>query len=329
MTLGKTARICALTAALLSAGGLTGPAAADVSDFLGDWHNVDSDTSGVTHIVVTPAGGNQVTIRVFGQCDPNDCDWGARPGHSYTENPSSHDVRSITAFFNAGFANKLIVLRRAPGGDMRFEVMTDFTDGSGREDYDMTGKLTLGGGGGGGGGGPGGGGGWPPPPGGGGGGWGGGPSLGPEDCISFDPSAVTAAHVGGAWKVVQGSMWMLDYGSNAVAAHRAADTIHHYHFDQQCFVRRPNASMMYWKTGGHVASGNMFGEDCIGLNPMNVSVAHAGGAWKVVDGGNWLLDYGSDHAAADQALAVIQTYHLNRQCFIVRPNASMQYWLAQ
>ena len=87
--------------------------------------------------------------------------------------------------------------------------------------------------------------------------------------------------------------------------------------------------MMYWKTGNHVPSGNTPGQDCIGLNPHTASVAHVGGAWKVVDGGSWLLDYGSQHAVADKALAVIQTYNLNRQCFIVRPNASMMYWLSQ
>ena len=151
--------------------------------------------------------------------------------------------------------------------------------------------------------------------------------MGPEDCIGFDPSQVTATIAGGNWKVVQGSMWMLDYGSNKPAAYRAADLIHYYHFDQQCFATR--GEMMYFKSGGHVPSGAMGGEDCIGLNPTTASVAHVGGAWKVVDGSSWLLDYGSDQGAAEHALAVIRNYRLNRQCFVVRPHASMMYWLAQ
>jgi hypothetical protein len=53
------------------------------------------------------------------------------------------------------------------------------------------------------------------------------------------------------------------------------------------------------------------------------------GSWKVVDGSNWLLDYGANRASADQAVAVIQHYNLNRQCFVGRPNAPMQYWLAR
>lgn len=324
----------AMASAALALGLISSPASANVGDFIGNWVTTNPGTTGIVQIVVTPSGGNVVTVHVFGQCQPL-CDWGTTVGHSYTDGPGSNDVRTITASFNAGFARKLVILRHTPNGDMRYEDLTTFTDGSGRNDYDITGVLSQnsggpGWGGPGGwppGGGPGGPGGWPP--GGGPGGPGGGPQLGQEDCIGFNPMMVTAAYVGGAWKVVQGSMWMLDYGSNKSAAVDAANTIHHYNFDQQCFVRRPNAAMMYWKSGGHVPGGNLPGQDCIGLNPMHVSVGNFGGSWKVVDGQNWLLDFGSDKAAADQASAVIHTYNMNRQCFIVRPNASMQYWLAQ
>jgi len=150
-----------------------------------------------------------------------------------------------------------------------------------------------------------------------------------EDCIAFDPSAVTAAQVGGDWKVVQGSMWMLDYGADAAAAHRAANVIRHYHFTEQCFVKRPDPSMMYWKTGASVPSSGMPRQDCIDLTPATTQAKFVGGRWKVVDGANWLLDYAGDHAAADEAAGIIHKYNLNRQCFVVRPNASMMYWLSQ
>ena len=100
-------------------------------------------------------------------------------------------------------------------------------------------------------------------------------------------------------------------------------------FDQQCFVKRPNAAMMYWKVGNHVPSNPTPGQDCVGNNPASTSVQNVGGAWKVVDGSHWMLDFGPDQAAANQALAVIKKYHLNRQCFIQRPNAQMTYWLSE
>ena len=329
-----------VAAALFAAALASGPAVADVSDFLGNWVNTDSDTSGITRVVVTPAGGNQVKIRVFGQCSPTDCDWGVRLGHSYAADPGSYDVRSITANFNAGFANKQIILRKGGGGDLRFEVLTDFNDGSGRHDYDMSGRLSHGGWGGGyggggyggggyggggyGGGGPGGGGGY-----GGGGPGGGGGGMSTEDCISFNPATAQIAFVAGAWKFVDGSHWILDFGSNHAAAIQAGQVISYYHFDQQCFVVRPNAQMTYWKRGSHVPSNNMAGQDCINFDPATVHTQHVGGAWKVVSGAMWMLDYGSNHAGADQAVATIQNYNLNRQCFVARPNPPMSYWLSQ
>jgi len=326
-------------AALVGAVCLAVPASADEAFFLGHWVNVDPATSNITRVIVEPTGGWDVKVRAFGACHPTDCDWGAVNGKF--EGGFGGD--KIKAEFNSGFSITKLYLHQGPGDLITYDAHTKFTDGSGRPPYDVAGEFHRWGGGGYGPGGYGpGGGGYGPPPGPGGygpppgpGGYGPppgpppGPSLGAEDCIGFDPTAVTASFVGGDWKVVQGSMWILDYGADSGAAHHAAGVIHHYHFDQQCFVKRPNAAMMYWKTGNHVPHGNTPGEDCIGLNPMNVSVANAGGSWKVVDGSNWLLDYGPDHGAADKAVAVIQTYNLNRQCFIVRPNASMQYWLSQ
>ena len=353
--------VCGVAAALGPLA-LATPASADQPYFFGHWRNVDPNTNNLTRVGIDPSGGWNTDVHGFGACHPTDCDWGHADGH-YEHNFGWGNDR-IKATFNSGFSITRLELRPAPGDRLHYNMHVKFTDHSGRSPYDIDGILFREGGGGygpggpggggygpggpgGGGYGPGGGGGYGPGgggpgggggygPGGPGGGPGGGgygpppgPSLGAEDCISFDPSQVTASYTGGDWKVVQGSMWMLDYGSNSSAANHAADVIHHYHFTQQCFVKRPNASMMYWKSGNIVRTGDMPGEDCIGLNPNNASVSHVGGAWKVVDGSNWLLDYGSDHGADDQALAVIQTYHLNRQCFVQRPNAPMQYWLAQ
>ena len=324
MTINAIRRGWILAVVLLAASLLTGAAFANVSDFLGNWVNPDPGASAVARIIVTPMGDNQVRVHVYGQCQPTDCDWGVRPGHSYTENPSSSDVRSIAAEFNAGYSSKTIILRRAPGGDMRFEVLTAFTDGSGRNDYDIAGRLapdTNGSASAPGSGGPGG---IHLSPGGFGLGM-----MAPEDCIALNPAAVSATMAGGSWRVVQGPNWMLDYGSNMAAAQRAAEVIRNYQFDQQCFVKRPNATMMYWKSAGRVPNGGMIGDDCIGLNPMSAAVSFAGGAWKVVDGPHWLLDYGPDQSAANQALVVIRNYRLNRECFVMRPHASMSYWLAQ
>lgn len=155
------------------------------------------------------------------------------------------------------------------------------------------------------------------------------PARPQESCTAFDPALVTVSNVGGNWKVMQGQIAMLDFADDAAGAERAADVIRHYHFTRQCFVRGMESAMMYWKNGVAVPPGNMPGQDCIVLNPANVTAQYSTARWKVVDGSNWLLDYGQNRAAADEAARVIRTYSLNRECFVDRPHVAMQYWLAE
>jgi Lysyl oxidase len=69
-----------------------------------------------------------------------------------------------------------------------------------------------------------------------------------EDAIPFNPQNVAALKVGDNWKVVEGAMWMLDFGPSEANARKAAWVIKKYGFTRQCFVGRPNAPMMYFRT---------------------------------------------------------------------------------
>lgn len=349
-----------IAAALLTVGLFAAPAVADTHDFFGNWVNNDANGNDITRIVVRPAGPGQLAVRVFARCYPTDCDWGTVPGHGYVDTFTQHDVRIVTATFNPGFARTLLILRASPGGDLRIQALTEFLDNSGRTDYEYRGafhkvpffatpipmphvpQIPLpfqph----------------WPPQ----------GmmptphplpvtpinpqpqpvnpipvhplhplpfmPAMGPEDCIGFNPATVQVGNFGGRWKVVSGSMSMLDFGPDKPSADRAASVIIGENFNQQCFVKRPNPAMMYWKKGNQVPSSQMPGQDCVGNNPATTTVQNVAGGWKVMDGGHSMLDFGPDQASANQALAVIKKYHLNRQCFIKRPNAEMAYWLSE
>ncbi len=291
---------------------------------------MDPASNNITRVHVDPAGGWDVNVRAFGQCQPTDCDWGSVNAHY----ENGFGGERIKAQFNSGFSITKLELREGPGDHLTYEAHTKFTDGSGRPPYQVAGELRREDGGGGYGPPPPGPGGYGPPPGGygpppgSGGGYAPG-GLANEDCLPEEWSHLAVAHVGGDWKIVNGSDWVLDFGGNEPAAQQALGIIQHYQFTSICYVRRPNAPMTYWKHNDHVPGGNLPGEDCIGLDPDHVAAIHAGGAWKVADGSNWLLDYGPDKHAAEQSVAVIQNYRLNRQCFVARPNPPMQYWLAQ
>jgi hypothetical protein len=69
-------------------------------------------------------------------------------------------------------------------------------------------------------------------------------------------------------------------------------------------------------------------EDCIGFNPSKLKVDYIQGRYKIVEGSNWLMDFGNNKAEATTSLQIIQKYGFNQQCFVGRPDPSMQYFLA-
>lgn len=147
-----------------------------------------------------------------------------------------------------------------------------------------------------------------------------------EDCIPFNPATVQAQLISGHWKVVSGSMWMLDFGTSQANAQKAVNIIKHYNMDKQCFVGRPNAPMMYFTVAGKAPQGAFAGEDAVSFNPANVTAANINGSWKVVDGAHWMLDFGAKEADARIAVEVIKFYGFTQMCFVGRPNAPMMYF---
>ena len=70
-----------------------------------------------------------------------------------------------------------------------------------------------------------------------------------------------------------------------------------------------------------------FKDDCISFNPATTTVGQVRGSWKVMDGGNWLFDFGSNPAEANRTLAIIKHYNMNQSCFVGRPHPSFEYML--
>ncbi len=71
-----------------------------------------------------------------------------------------------------------------------------------------------------------------------------------EDCIHFDRNNLAVVEIGGRWKVVEGTHWILDFGVGEGNARAALHFIRKHRFDQICFVGRPDPSMTYFKTRG-------------------------------------------------------------------------------
>ena len=63
-----------------------------------------------------------------------------------------------------------------------------------------------------------------------------------QDCVAVNFSGVKAA---GA-KVMDGDRVLIYFDDDTASAERAASVIRIYRLNRQCFVARPNDTMVYW-----------------------------------------------------------------------------------
>lgn len=146
-----------------------------------------------------------------------------------------------------------------------------------------------------------------------------------DDCVSFNPATTSVANIGGTWKIVDGTHYMFDFGSNKANADQALAIIKHYKMTQSCFVGRPHPPFSYLLVQGAAPSGPAPNEDCLSFNPATTTVSNASGTWRIVDGNHSLFDFGTSKANADQAMEVIHKHGFTYSCFVGRPNPHFQY----
>ena len=70
-------------------------------------------------------------------------------------------------------------------------------------------------------------------------------------------------------------------------------------------------------------------DDCLAIDAKNVQVRQVAGSWKIAEGNEWVLDFGSMQANAERAKNVIVHYGFDRICFVGRPNPPMTYFTVE
>ncbi|MEZ4883414.1 MAG: M12 family metallopeptidase [Chitinophagales bacterium] len=68
-----------------------------------------------------------------------------------------------------------------------------------------------------------------------------------EDCISFNPNNIQVKQISGRWKIIEGSHYIFDFGSNYTEAKKTYDIIKKHGFRKTCYVGRPDPSFQYMK----------------------------------------------------------------------------------
>lgn len=147
-----------------------------------------------------------------------------------------------------------------------------------------------------------------------------------EDCIAFDADRAEVRRYSASWKLVFGTLWLKDFGDNEQEARRALQIIQHYGMNKQCFVGRPDPSLEYYLAADDAPVGPLPGEDCTSFDPDRISVVIANGRYTIIEGDNWLLDFGRSKSEALKALKLIRTYQFTHLCFVGRPDPSFIYF---
>ncbi len=299
---------------------MTSSGIAGLNDFSGNWNNTDPDTRGITRLKIR-VNGNNVKVRAWGQCHPQDCDWGNVNARAYAPSVSSNlrsSARWISAVFTTNFSRTLVIIKQNSRSKIEAEIFTSFKDGSGRSSYRSkyqfrraaTASPT------------------PSPS----------PSPAPapspspspaptqgEDCISFNPDTARVVKKQGRWKIADGDHWLFDFKGNRSEARNTLRIIKFYGMDQSCFVGRPGPSFNYMLVSGSPPSGKFQREDCISFNPRQLRVKKVNNSYKIVDGSHWLFDFGNKRSEARRALSIIKKYGFRYSCFVGRPDPSFKY----
>jgi hypothetical protein len=126
----------ALAVSAVAIGGIGQAAqASTANDLVGTWVNDDTNTRGITKIVVTGNSSSGYKIHAYGQCHPSDCDWGTVPMTTYGDSVQDTTHKAGTAVYKPGFAETLLTLNAGAPNKLSVQSFTKFLDHSGRQNY--------------------------------------------------------------------------------------------------------------------------------------------------------------------------------------------------
>jgi serine/threonine protein kinase len=123
----QAATVQAATAQAATAQAATATAWAEaMNSFLGNWVNVDSNTGGMTRLIIAKVDDNTVSFHGYGACTPTDCDWGE------IEVPFALGG-TLVGTYHFGYKSTRITVERS-GSQLTAEVFDDYTPADGRTD---------------------------------------------------------------------------------------------------------------------------------------------------------------------------------------------------
>ena len=100
---------------------------------------INTAASGNVRAVILTRAGSLLKVRAYGYCSPDPCNWGTVVGITFGPSVSATTGGTFLAPYTFGFANKLLDgTVNAAGTMLTVRTWTEFTDHSGRSNYETT-----------------------------------------------------------------------------------------------------------------------------------------------------------------------------------------------
>ena len=137
-----------------------------------------------------------------------------------------------------------------------------------------------------------------------------------EQCIYFEPGT---AHIGhfpdrGSIELVVAPLRTLSRFESRDDAVRSMRIVKHYGINELCIAA--NSKLAYMLVSGKAPKGKVPGEKYVTFEPEALKAERVANEWRLLDKKSPLFSFGSDEAAARQALRVIKYYGFNAKCSI-------------
>lgn len=150
------------------------------------------------------------------------------------------------------------------------------------------------------------------------------PALGNEDCLPFNYQNLSVSPSGSRFVVTDGNSRMMIFDTQE-KAQLAINLMKNYQMTAQCFAIRPNPGLRYFKVNGSIPSGSFPGEDCIPLNPDNLTIRKNSNTSYSILSGNSIPYSARSEEEAKRIVEVVQHYKPRFTCYVERPNPGMVY----
>jgi len=96
-----------------------------MANFVGNWVNTDTNTGGMTRLIIAKVNDNTVSFHGYGKCTPTDCDWGT------IDVPLTSP--KLVGTYHLSYKSTRITVQRS-GNQLLAEVFSDYTEADGRTD---------------------------------------------------------------------------------------------------------------------------------------------------------------------------------------------------